>query len=167
MGSSDYYCLDISHPSGPPFNLFYNGCFEFNLLDNTAEAIPPPFDISQTLFFPPSHPDYPSTTTTVPTVPIHLSSPYSVQITSSGDIIDVTECNLMLHDPQSTIDVTNIVLTLPWIQHEAKTTLFVPDLMVIPKQSFLIKRNYSWSEPKLHNHKSMPKMIKTFGIKRT
>ena len=40
MGSSDY-CLNISHPSGPPFGLVYNGDFEFNLFDNSAEAIAP------------------------------------------------------------------------------------------------------------------------------
>ena len=34
MGSSDYR-LDISIPSGPPFQLIYNGGFDFNLFDNS------------------------------------------------------------------------------------------------------------------------------------
>ena len=145
MGSSDY-CLDISHSSGPPFDLVYNGSFKFNLFNNTAETIPPAFDIGQTVFVPPSHLDYPSTTATVLPIPIHLSSSlHSIQITSSGNIMDVMECNLMPHDPQSTIDDIKITLTLLWIQQKAKTTLFIPGLMVTPKQGFFIKKNNCWS----------------------
>ena len=107
-------CLHISHLSGPPFNLVYNGDFDFNLFNNTAETIPPDFDIGQTVFIPPSHPHYPSETTQILTIPIDLASPYSVQI-KSCDILNIMECDLLPHDPAATTDNTNTILTLPWI----------------------------------------------------
>ena len=145
MGSSDYR-LDISHPSGPPFDLVYNGSFDFNLFDNTAEATPPAFDVGQTVFVHLSHVDHPSSTATILTVPVRLSSPHSLQLTDSGDIVVVAECEIMPHNPTAIIDTTNIVLTHPWIQHGAKTTLFLPEVMLTPKQDFLLKHNDdSWS----------------------
>ena len=147
MGSSDYR-LDISHPSGPPFDLVYNSRFELNLFDSTAKAIPPAFDVTLTLtvFVHLPHPDHPSSTPTVLTVPVYLSSPYSLKLTDSGDIVDIVECDIMLHNPNVIINSTNIVLTLPWIQHGAKTTLFLPEVMLTPKQGFLLKQDDdSWS----------------------
>jgi len=132
-------------PVRPPFNLVYNGGFDFNLFDNTAESVPPAFDLTQTVFIPPSHPYHPSETAKILTIPLDLESPYSVQI-KSGDILDVMECDLLPHDPTNTHDTTNLVLTLPWIRDEARTTLFIPELMKSPKQGVLLKDNSdSWS----------------------
>ena len=113
MGSSDYR-LDISHPSGPPFNLVYNGGFDFNLFDNTAQSVPPAFDLGQTVYLPPSHPHHPSETATILAIPLDFESPYSIQI-KSGDILDIMECDLLPHYRTNTTDTTNLVLTLPWI----------------------------------------------------
>ena len=144
MGSSDYR-LDISHPSGPPFGLVYNGGFEFNLFDNSAEAIAPAYDLGQSVFISPTHHLHPSETAKILTVPISLSSPYAVQL-PSGDIVDIIESDLLPHDPSSSTNTVNLVLTLPWIKHNATATLMLPDVMVTPKQGILLKdKNDSWS----------------------
>jgi len=100
MGSSNYR-LDISIPSGPPFNLVYNGGFDFNLFDNSPESIPPAFDFRQTVFTRPSHPLHPSETAKILTVPIDLAALYSVQL-KNGDIVNIKECDLLPHDPTDT-----------------------------------------------------------------
>ena len=43
----------------------------------------------------------------------NLTSPYSLQLASSGDIVDVMECDIKPHDPTTIIDTTNIIITLP------------------------------------------------------
>ena len=81
-----------------------------------------------------SHPDHPSTTATVLTVPVHhLTSLYSLQLAGSSDIVEIIECELLPHNPTAIIDSTNVFLTLPWIKHGAKTTLFLLDVMLTPK----------------------------------
>ena len=119
MGSSNYP-LDISHPSGPPFDLVYNDGFDFNLFDNTAEAISPAFDGGQIVCVHPSHADHPSRTATILTIPIQLGSLYSLQLLESGDIVDVAEFDIIPYNPTALIDTTNIILTHPWIQQEPK-----------------------------------------------
>jgi hypothetical protein len=144
MGSSDYR-LDISIPSGPPFNLIYNGGFDFNLFDNSAEAIPPAFDLGQTAFIQPSHDLHPSESAKILTIPMSLTAPYAVQL-NSGDIIDIMECDLQKHDPNDITDDANPILTRPWLRHEARITLIIPGVMLKPKQGFLIKsEDNSWS----------------------
>ena len=145
LGSSDYR-LDTSHPSGPMFNLTYNGGLNFHLFDPTdVSDSPPAFHLNQTIYLHPSHPNHPSAQATILTIPTSSSEPYMIQLSESKDIIAINASEILPHNPTRPYHNVNPVLTLPWIQHQAKATLFLPDSMTTPKQGFLLKTNDDWS----------------------
>ena len=77
-------------------------------------------------------------TSRVLNIPFHHSDAYSLQVFSTGNIVDVCEGSILPTNPNTPLpDTTSLILTLPWIKHDAKTTLFLPDSMVKPKQGLL------------------------------
>ena len=66
---------------------------------------------------------------------------YRVQIQDSGDIIDIGINDIYETDPTRNINLTQsehkLFPLIPWIQHDAKVTLYLPNLMKEPKQGYL------------------------------
>ena len=144
LGSSDYR-LDTSHPSGPLFGLAYNGNFEFHLLDDSLTSTPPCFDLLQEVYISPQHESSPGLLARVLNIPFHHSDAYSLQVVSTGDIIDVLEGSILPTNPNAPLpDTSSLILTLPWIKHDAKTTLFLPESMVKPQQGLLQLVGSEW-----------------------
>jgi len=101
--------------------------------------MPPAYDLQQSVFLSPTHPDHPSAASTIINIPFSHTSPYSVQITSTKDIVEVMVSDIVPHDPTAILpDTTNPVLLHPWIQDNSKATLLIPSSMTKPKQGFLL-----------------------------
>ena len=105
----------------PRFSLFQ---------DSSVQDMPPAYDLLQSVFLSPTHPDHPSAASTIINILFSHTSPYSVQITSTKDIVEVMVSDIVPHDP-TTIppDTTNLVLLHPWIQDNSKATLLIPSSM--------------------------------------
>jgi len=124
----------------PLFSTSYNGGLDFSLFpDSSVQDMPPAYDLQQSIFLSPTHPDHPSAASTIINIPFSHTSPYSIQITSTKDIVEVMVSDIVPHDP-TTIppDTTNPVLLHPWIQDNSKATLLIPSSMTKPKQGFLL-----------------------------
>ena len=79
---------------------------------------------------------------TVLNVPIDDSEDfYRVQVKETGDIADVLMTEIKEHNPNSDIDhrqgTQRPFPTIPWIKHNAKVTLYLPNMMPEPKQGYL------------------------------
>ena len=146
IGSSDYR-LDTAHPSGPVFGMVYDGGLQFQLYTPTAVDTPPAFRPGQQVYLPPDHPTFPSVQATVLAIPLSSSSGYTIQLSASKDIIEVEASDILPHDPSSANPgpEPNPILTLPWLQHKAKCTLYLPEQMTKPKQGYLFKEGSTWS----------------------
>ena len=119
LGSSDYH-LNTSHPSGPMFNLTYNGGLNFHLFDpSDISDSPPAFRLNQTIYLKPSHLDYPSAQATILTIPTTATDPYMIQLSETKHIINITASDLLPYNPNQPEHNINPVLTLPWIQHHS------------------------------------------------
>ena len=105
----------------------------------SVQDMPPAYDLQQSLFLSPTYPDHPSAASTIINIPFSHTSPYSVQITSTKDLVEVMVSSIVPHAP-TTIppDTTNPVLLHPWIQDNSKATLLIPSSMTKPKQGFLL-----------------------------
>ena len=145
LASSDYR-LNISEPSGPQFGLTYDGGPEYQLLTTSIESTSPAFDLGQEVFLSPTHPDHPSSKGIIINVPFDHNQPFTVQLSSSHNIVDVPTSELLPHDPTpstSTLD-PNPSEHHPWLRHHAKVTLMLPTSMPRPKQGFLVLKDKKW-----------------------
>ena len=156
--------LDPSHPSGPLFNMLYNGGLQFMLNDKSSSnwnRVPKyPIDsvnqISETF----SDQSFHNESVTVTHLP-SLSTPhYTVFHEPSNNLLDVSEEDLSESNPDSSLKQdTNPFLTFPWIQSNAKATLLLDDpSWTLPKQGFLLLKDETWffqpgpsTQPTKHN----------------
>ena len=139
--SSDFK-LDTTKPSGPAFNLKYDGGLFFNLYDNDAETIRPPgIDINTTVFVKHYDPPKPAT---VLAVPFDESDVYTVQFQQDGSIHQFQSSSLLDHDP--TINPQNIPPPLPtWTQHHAQVTVLLPAMDQPKKGRLVLNPDTTWS----------------------
>ncbi len=154
LSCADGYRLDTYSPSGPHFNQTYEGDFIFNLKS----------DLEQPIHHPPAHEENSSAWLKLPDFDHHQevkilsipiddeNDPYIVQHIESGDIHEVLPNELLDHnpdaDPTTAINTNNVPFPhLPWIMHDAKATLYLPNIMPKPKRGFLQldETNNEWS----------------------
>ena len=138
----------MSHPSGPKFGLEHDNKFIFN----TKASIdyihqPPTHEQNETVYVPVDNgnkstdpPDYEEAT--VLNVPIDdMEDYYHIQLKNSGDIIDVPMQKIKEINPKKDVDITSNTTKpfplIPWIHHDAKVTLYLPNMMCKPKQGYL------------------------------
>ena len=142
IGSSDFI-LDPSPPSGPCFDLPYDGGINFNLLapDDTSLR-PPTFDINSSVYVqsPTTHDFHDATLIDIPLGGSHM---FTVHYKDTEDIEQVhRDC---IHDlsPESSAfpswQPTPFPDT-PWISHTStKDTMYLPTKILTPKQGFLLQ----------------------------
>jgi dUTPase len=145
----DGYKFDTFSPSGPQFNEKFDGSFAMSTYHaNQVVHQPHSFEISNKIFF--KNPDSPSSylSASILAQPHDEDSdPYTVQVTSTGAIIQLLASDLLDHDPTvPPISSTPSVQFphLPWIKHNAISTLYLPDKMTTPKQGFLKFKDNNW-----------------------
>ena len=140
----DGFRLDSSTPAGPHFNQHYSGDFIFttrSARDNIH--ITPTHETQSNAFF--KEEDGTFTEVLILETPIdEYSEPYTVQALHSGSILQVFKDELREDNPTDDAQQAQNNQPIPfpnysWIQHEAKTTMFLPNLMPKPKQGFLLQ----------------------------
>ena len=166
LSGNNGHRLDTFMPSGPQFQETFDGNFTFNTR-GSMDAIHRPLahDEGKTVYFQAKDKSY--VESKIISAPIDdENEPYTVQIISNGDIHDIESGKLFDHNP--TITPTNpsptstdsILPTLPWIKHDAKTTLWLPTKMKHPKQGRLkyteITDTWSFSPGQKDNHPHIP-----------
>jgi deoxyuridine 5'-triphosphate nucleotidohydrolase len=144
------YKFDPFSPSGPQFDEKFDGTFTFHT-GNIQSAIhrPPTFELTKTVYFKSQSDPSKYEKGTILSQPVDDDTePYTVHITTSGNIIQLLSSQLLHHNPSSPATTSTTQLPfphLPWIQHNSKATLYMNDRMQAPKQGRLIQNNTKWS----------------------
>ncbi len=135
--------LDTFLPAGPQFHEKFDGNFIFNTrasMDNIHR--PMTHEDGKTVYYLDSDNTY--TKATVISVPIDdETEPYTVQSVDQGTIIELSADKLLDHDPNAPMEDPTPTPSdgtfplLPWINHDAKATLWLPTIMPKPKQGIL------------------------------
>ena len=152
IASSDFV-LNTTVPSGPIFNIPYDEPTSYNLYEERSTSLKIEFDIGSTVHISPSNLDSPGLSATVLKIPFNIDEMYTVQLTSTNDILDVIPANLLTYNP-ATLDTTepNPSINFPWIKNKAKATIYLPQTMTAPKQGILVQENESW---KFHSGRTL------------
>ena len=142
IGSSDF-TLDPAPPSGPCFDLPYDGGINFNLLAPDDNALrPPTFDINTSVYVqsPTTHEFHDATIIDIPLGGSHM---FTVHYTDTEDIEQVhRDCihDLSPESPAAPSWQTSPFPSVPWITHTStKVTMFLPNKMTSPKQGYLLQ----------------------------
>ena len=141
------YKFDMSHPSGPEFDLVYDNKFIFNTKSSTDYIHrPPTHEQNKTVYVLDPTVNAKDNNTyveaTVLNVPINDSEEhYRLQIKNTGDIVDIQMTEIKEQNPNEEIDhrqdTQRPFPTIPWIKNDAKATLYLPNMMSEPKQGYL------------------------------
>jgi len=142
IGSSDF-TLDPAPPSGPCFDLPYDGGINFNLLapDDTTLR-PPTFDINTPVYVqsPTTHEFHDATIIDIPLGGSHM---FTVHYKDTDDIEQVhRDCihDLCPNTPAAPSWQPSPFPSAPWITHTStKVTMFLPSKMSSPKQGYLLQ----------------------------
>ena len=143
--SSSDFTLNATGPSGPLFNVIYQEPTTYSLYQEKSTTFKVEFELGSNIHISPTNADHPGQPATILNVPFNIDEPYTVQIKSTLDIIDVTPSNILDYNPTeiNTNDPTPS-LEYPWIKDKAKATVFIPSSMKTPKQGLLIHKNDTW-----------------------
>ena len=144
----DGYRLDTFGPSGPQFAETFDGNFTFNN-KGSMERIhrPASFEIDNTVYIQVDNKYEPAV---VLHQPINEDDePYTIRIETTDEIRDVMSSELKDHNPtapiQDTAQTTKPFPLIPWIQNEAKVTLFLHQQMKHPQQGYLQQEKDQWT----------------------
>ena len=165
FSAADGYKFDYYYPSGPQFNLKFDGAFIFNNQSTINNIHHTPThelnkavyvqsnlsdsdEITKTTKFIHKHSFLGSITTkysyekaTVLSVPIDEDSePFTLQLTNSGDIVHADSSDIVEENPNKPININNPHTTnfLPWLKNGAKVTMYLPDKgWTSPRQGYL------------------------------
>ncbi len=139
------YRFDPSIPAGPQFNERYDGnyyiCTQSTLESNLHQ--PPTHAQGSTKFVKITNDDGSIQYKAIHVLDIPIdeeNEPITAQFVQSGDIVQLMASELLDSDPTAPIPATlpsGQFTHLPWIRHEAKATLYLPDRMPHPKQGYL------------------------------
>ena len=149
IGSADF-TLDPAPPSGPCFDLPYDGGINFNLLAPNDTALrPPTFDINTPVYVqsPTTHEFHDATIIDIPLGGSHM---FTVHYKDTEDIEQVhRDC---IHDlcpttPAAPSWQPSPFPDAPWITHTStKVTMFLPSKMLSPKQGYLLQdASHQWA----------------------
>jgi hypothetical protein len=145
--SSADYTLDPTHPSGPLFNLLYDGGLQFSLYDRINDLNRPTlFQIEDVCLINESFPDstFHNSHVIITHTPTNISPSYTVFHTESNSLLEIDPKHITKPDIKIEHSV-NEFLTLPWIQNESKATMIIDGHWKLPKQGFLLFQNEQWS----------------------
>ena len=159
LASSDYR-LNISCPSGPIFKLQYSEPTSYNLYTESTKTDAPTYDLSQSVYFSPTHLSHPLQKATVIDIPFKRSDPYTVQLQNDQSILQASVIDLLPYNPSAESIDSGPSIEHPWFQHHTKATLFNPQNMSTPKHGFVVKSGSSWgfqTGHSLHKKKRKPK----------
>ena len=138
--SSDYK-LDITKPSGPTFNLQYDGGIFFNLHNNDADVLRPPgIDINTMVYVQGYTPPKPAT---VIAVPFDESDVYTVQFIQDGRIHQLHSSSLRDYD--KTHIPENAKQTYPsWFRDKCAVTVILPSMQAPKQGKLVLQQDMSW-----------------------
>ena len=144
--SSSDYVLNTTAPSGPLFHIPYEEPTTYSLYQEKSKEIKVEFNIGSTIWISPTNLESPGQQATVLNVPFNIDEVYTVQLTSTQNILDVTPSNILKYNPSAIDDPDpNPSFTFPWIKHKAKATILLPTSMSTPKQGIIIQNGSTWS----------------------
>jgi deoxyuridine 5'-triphosphate nucleotidohydrolase len=142
----DGYKFDTFSPSGPQFELNFDGNFTFNT-QSDLDGIhrPPTHEEGTTVYIKQDNKYIPSA---ILSVPIDDDNEhYVIQENDSGNIHELLADEIFDHDPKADPTQTSTTAPFPhltWIKHDAKATLYLSDRMQHPKQGFIQFKNNKW-----------------------
>ena len=105
----------------------------------------------------PTHLRHPLKKATILDILFKHGDPYKVQLTDCKTILDVVPCNLLPYDPDTQEDITGPSLTHPWCKHKARCTVFLTELMAIPKHGIIVQDGKNLSVQLGHSLQSKSK----------
>jgi deoxyuridine 5'-triphosphate nucleotidohydrolase len=163
----DGYKFDTFSPSGIQFELKFDAGFVLSTESTMAALHRPPTHEEGTVGYIKSNDTH--VKVNILSTPIDDDNEnYVVQETDSGDIHELLAEQILDHNPDA--DPTTLTTTvpfphLPWIQHDEKATLYLPDRMQHPKQGILKrKENGEWTfTPGRRNSTHPPMDLKDFA----
>ena len=137
LRSADYE-LDPTHPSGPMFQLNYNGCIQFNLhLPDSDDIEPPAFTIKHKVAIIEINND--KNVATIIDILLNNSIFYTIKHQNDDTLHQV------LQDHINNLNQSNLITTsnnhihdkFPWLKNDTKIKLFSPNDMKTSKQGYL------------------------------
>ena len=146
---SDGYRFDPFSPSGPQFGEFHEHDFEFTTKSAISNIHSTPTHVFNDTAFIKSNDNYEQVR--ILDMPIDEDiDPYTVQHIENGNILQLMHDELHDHDPNANPKDAQDNLQvpfphLPWVQHKAKITLYLPHIMTRPKQGYLNHEDNTWS----------------------
>ena len=143
------YKFDTFSPAGPQFEEKFDGGFVFSTQQvHTSIHRPPTHESSGTVFYHDATSKIYHKASVISPPVDEENDPYTLQISSTGDIIQCLATSISDHDPSiqpTDVPNTNPFPHLPWIQPLAKVTLYLDDRMQEPKQGVLHCLNNQWT----------------------
>ena len=145
----DGYRFNVYSPAGPQFNQTYDGDFEFttkSALHNIHSR--PSHKLGTTAYININNTYKKVNVLDIPTN--EEDDTYTVQEIETGDIHQLYHNEIYDNNPEQDplIDQQSQNPTFPlypWLKHNAKTTLFLPQLMAKLKQGIIVKENNEWA----------------------
>mmetsp|Transcript_25281 Transcript_25281/g.38332 ORF Transcript_25281/g.38332 Transcript_25281/m.38332 type:complete len:271 (-) Transcript_25281:568-1380(-) len=155
IGTGDYR-LDLSLPSGPAFQLSYDGDPRYSTYNpKNIQDVPPTFPQNSQVYITDSHDSHPNQKATVINFPIQPDDVYVVLISNSNQLLEIT-LKYLQQPPSSPSPIC--APSFPLIEHDEKVTLYLPDSMEKPQQEFIKYHENFWSF--LPGYSPNPKRIK-------
>ena len=143
--SSADYVLDQMPPSGPLFKLEYDGCIDFNLYEDSERLLRPPiYTPNEEVLI--KRDNTSPVLATIVNIPFTPKETYTIQYTSTGNVAEVSEDDIIPYQPPNNATETPTVISgVLWAKHLQKVTLWLPS-MSRPHQGTLIhdKENSQW-----------------------
>ena len=132
-------------PSGPLFKLEYDGCIDFNLYEDSERLLRPPiYTPNEEVLI--KRDNTSPVLATIVNIPFTPEETYTIQYTSTGNVAEVSEDDIIPYQPPNNATETPTVISgVPWAKHLQKVTLWLPS-MPSPHQRTLVhdKENTQW-----------------------
>ena len=127
IGSADYK-LDPTHPSGPIFQLQYNGGIQFNLVvPQSSDMRPPSYNIGDKFYVSNNSKDK-NNKAEIIDIPTNNSTYYTIKHENSNNTELLDEKYITTIDQSKLVSNSsyNIHDDYTWLKNNAKLTLFLP-----------------------------------------
>ena len=139
ISCADNYHFDTHLPSGPQFSQNFDGRFQFTTKSsNDIIHMAPTHEKNATIYIKRDDSNY-DDAVILQQPHDQESDPYIVQLRSSGDILQVMSDDIFDNNPTSDPSLTDKSINglLPWLTHDSKITISLPQFQHKPKQGFL------------------------------
>ena len=140
LSCADNYHFDTFLPAGPQFDEKFDGRFQFTTKSaNTNIHIAPTHEHNSPVFIKQNANEY-HRAVILETPHDENKDPYTVQLMHSGDILQLMNDEIFDMNPTASDELSNgdtINQMIPWLKHDAKITIALPQFQQRPKQGFL------------------------------